>query len=48
MTIAQKMLDERRIGYLDGVEEGLRDLSEISDKSCYQKSIFIRNKAGKH
>lgn len=23
MTIAQKMLDERRIGYLDGVEEGM-------------------------
>ena len=23
MTIAQKMLDERRIGYLDGVEEGI-------------------------
>ncbi len=24
MTIAQKMLDERRIGYLDGKEEMLR------------------------
>lgn len=24
MTIAQKMLDERRIGYLDGKEETLR------------------------
>lgn len=23
MTIAQKMLDERRIGYLDGIEEGM-------------------------
>lgn len=23
MTIAQKMLDERRIGFLDGVEEGM-------------------------
>ena len=30
MTIAQKMLDERRIGYLDGKEEGREEMLRMT------------------
>ena len=39
MTIAQKMLDERRIGYLDGVEEGLR-MAVISLKGIVEPDVI--------
>lgn len=39
MTIAQKMLDERRIGYWDGVEEGLR-MAVISLKGIVEPDVI--------